>query len=130
MLLRDAQTLGETILQAAIDPLIVLDRDLRVKLANSAFYRAFGLTSAAVLERSLAEIEDGAWNSSALRGLLESVLDPEGPAESASTVSVAGAGNGTLRLSARRLRSGTDAPPLVLLSFQGLGSESGSPSRT
>jgi PAS domain-containing protein len=40
---KDGQTLAEAIVDTVREPLVVLDRDLRVVAANRSFYQTFGV---------------------------------------------------------------------------------------
>jgi two-component system CheB/CheR fusion protein len=71
----DARRIVETITQ----PLLVLDRDLRVTYANPAFYRTFALTADASLGRRLRDLGDGQWQIPELARLLTEVLAVERP---------------------------------------------------
>ncbi|MEX2672627.1 MAG: PAS domain S-box protein [Phycisphaeraceae bacterium] len=68
---RGGATLGTPILQAVLDPLLVLDEDFRVSMANDAFCDAFESPREQVIGRSFFELHDGAWNSSEIRQCLE-----------------------------------------------------------
>jgi two-component system CheB/CheR fusion protein len=122
LLVRDAQSFGETIVHSVSDPLLVVDDELRVKLANQAFCRVLGLSSSAIIERSLADVGDGAW-ASAVRDLLRSVLDPQGAGEGSALVSDGGGRMESLRLTARRLPSYGDGRPLALLTVKELAAK-------
>jgi two-component system CheB/CheR fusion protein len=56
------------------EPLLVLDDQLRIEVANPAFCERFELTAEACRGRGLAELFDGRWNDPQLRRQLESVL--------------------------------------------------------
>jgi len=51
-----------------------LDGDLRVTVANPAFYRAFGVSQQETEKRLIYELGNGQWNISRLRQLLEEVV--------------------------------------------------------
>jgi signal transduction histidine kinase/DNA-binding response OmpR family regulator len=56
------------------EPLLVLDASLRVRTANSAFYRTFGLLPGDTEARLVDEIGDGQWGGSDLRTLLDDIV--------------------------------------------------------
>jgi PAS domain S-box-containing protein len=66
--------LFESVVETVREPLLVLDADLRVRIANRAFYRAFVTTLDALDGCHLWEIGDHAWDSPALRELLENII--------------------------------------------------------
>ncbi|MEJ0021861.1 MAG: EAL domain-containing protein [Candidatus Doudnabacteria bacterium] len=67
----------EAVFDTVREPLLVLDGDLRIKEANSAFYATFKLLKKDVVGQPLYTIEKGQWNIPRLRKLLEEIL-PEG----------------------------------------------------
>jgi two-component system CheB/CheR fusion protein len=68
----------EEMIRASRGPMLVLDRDLQVLAANSAFHRTFRTRPADVRSRRLYELNGGAWDTPELRRLLEEVLPAEG----------------------------------------------------
>jgi two-component system CheB/CheR fusion protein len=69
-----ARNLAESIVDTVRDPLIVLDRDLRVVSASRSFYLGFRVTPEETVGRRLYELGNGQWQIPALRELLETVL--------------------------------------------------------
>lgn len=65
---------AEAVLRTMHDALIVLSADLRVILANEAYYKAFQATPDQVEGRLLYDLDDGHWDIPELRMLLEDVL--------------------------------------------------------
>jgi hypothetical protein len=93
----------------------VLDNALCVKKANRAFYQTFRLSEQDAESRVLYDVAEGAWDTPALRDLLEKVLlenrafeefelEPEFPR----------AGRKRLRMNARRLTGGE----MILMSIE------------
>jgi PAS domain S-box-containing protein len=72
--IKDGQTLAEAIVDTVREPLVVLDRDLRVVAANRSFYQTFGVEPQTTLGRMFYELGNGEWNIPALRKLLEDVI--------------------------------------------------------
>lgn len=68
------RVLAEAIVDTVREPLIVLDRDLRVVSASRSFYRTFAMESRNTLGRMFYELGDGQWDIPALRKLLEDVI--------------------------------------------------------
>jgi signal transduction histidine kinase/CheY-like chemotaxis protein len=56
------------------EPLIILDRNLAVRAANSAFYEAFHVTRAETEGRHIYDLGNGQWGLPALRTLLEDIV--------------------------------------------------------
>ena len=70
----DARDYLEAIVTTVWEPLIVLDKNLRVKSANSAFYTTFQVSEIATEGRLIYELGEKQWNIPALRTLLEEIL--------------------------------------------------------
>jgi PAS domain S-box-containing protein len=71
---KDGQTLAEAIVDTVREPLVVLDRDLRVVAANRSFYQTFGVEPQTTLGRMFYELGIGEWNIPVLLKLLEDVI--------------------------------------------------------
>lgn len=72
--IKDAQEYAEAIVETVREPLLVLNADLRVQRANTAFYLLFGGIPQEVDGQFLYELGKGQWNIPQLRTLLEKVL--------------------------------------------------------
>ncbi|MGD0027221.1 MAG: histidine kinase dimerization/phosphoacceptor domain -containing protein [Xanthobacteraceae bacterium] len=66
--------LAEAIVDTVREPLVVLDRDLRVVTASRSFYETFRVERQHTVGRKLYELGGGQWNIPALRKLLEEVI--------------------------------------------------------
>jgi PAS domain S-box-containing protein len=69
-----ARTLTDAIVDTVHEPLVVLDRDLRVVMASRSFYQTFGVVPDDTQGRLFYELADGQWEIPALRKLLEEVI--------------------------------------------------------
>jgi len=69
-----AHELAASIVETMREPLLVLDEQLRVVLANLSFYRTFQTTPREVEQQLLYHLCNGAWNIPDLRTLLEEIL--------------------------------------------------------
>ena len=67
-------SLAKAIVDTVREPLVVLDRDLRVIAASRSFYRTFAVEPGITQGRKLYELGDGQWNIPALRTVLEDVI--------------------------------------------------------
>lgn len=67
-------TLAEAIVDTVREPLVVLDRDLRVIAASRSFYQTFATEPGDTDGRMLFELGDGQWNIPALRNVLENII--------------------------------------------------------
>jgi PAS domain S-box-containing protein len=70
----ESASVFEAIVGTVRQPLLVLDRDFTVRLANRAFRVFFGESAAEVDGRHLYEIGDGLWDLPALRTLMDAVV--------------------------------------------------------
>ena len=72
--LAHGHTLAEAIVDSVREPLVVLDRDLRVIAASRSFYRTFAVERRNTQGRKLYLLGDGQWNIPALRTVLEDII--------------------------------------------------------
>jgi signal transduction histidine kinase/CheY-like chemotaxis protein len=70
----DLQNFAVEIFDTAREPLLVLDAALRVRSANSAFYRTFAVSAPETENRLVYELGNGQWGLPALRTLLEEII--------------------------------------------------------
>jgi two-component system CheB/CheR fusion protein len=69
-----AQLLTEGIVNTVVEPLIVLDKDLKVIRASSTFFRYFMVTTEMTIGHKIYELGNGQWDIPDLRELLEDIL--------------------------------------------------------
>jgi signal transduction histidine kinase len=107
----------KTILNAVIDPLVVLGDDLHVQTANRAFYEWFGASREQMQRVPLSDLGDHAWQASGLWSSLKATLADNSHCR---TVEFEGTfpniGRRAVLLEARRL--GGDGTPRVLLALR------------
>ncbi len=72
--INDARVYSETIVRTVQHPLLVLNRDMRVRTANTAFRELFAVFEEEPKGRLIFELGTGEWNNPPLRGLLDKVL--------------------------------------------------------
>jgi two-component system CheB/CheR fusion protein len=72
--LNNARLYTEGIINTIRDPLIILDRDLKVKRATDGFYNKFKVTEKETEGQYFYELGNGQWDIPALRELLGSIL--------------------------------------------------------
>lgn len=63
-----------TVVDVVREPVLVLDKDFRVLVANEPFYRTFHVEPADTESKVVYELGDGQWNIPALKKLLEDIL--------------------------------------------------------
>lgn len=64
----------KTVVDVVREPVLILDKDLRVMFANESFYRTFQVELNDTENRNVYELGNGQWNIPALRKLLEDIL--------------------------------------------------------
>lgn len=64
----------KTIVDIVREPILILDKDLRVMAANESFCRTFQVESKDTESKIVYELGNGQWNIPALRKLLEDIL--------------------------------------------------------
>jgi two-component system CheB/CheR fusion protein len=72
--IRESQEYADAIVETVREPLLVLNADLRVQRANTAFYLLFGGVPQEVDGQYFYELGKGQWNIPQLRTLLEKIL--------------------------------------------------------
>jgi two-component system CheB/CheR fusion protein len=125
MVLSQARTYFENIVDTVRGPLIVLDSDLRVVSANRAFYRTFDLLPADVQGRPLWDLAGGAWSTGALREQVERVLPGSSTFEGVEIDAVfPRVGGKHMIINGRRLERQIGLPGLILLAMEERGGAS------
>src|SRR5471030_1317723 len=77
----DASLLATAIVATVREPLIVLDRDLRVVVASRSFYSTFDISEKITRGRKLYELDAAIWDIPELRALLEKIVPEHGVME-------------------------------------------------
>src|SRR5205807_8474437 len=73
-LVPDLQNFAQDVFDTVREPLLVLDAALRVRSANTAFYKTFRISPAETEGRHVYELGNGQWGLTALRTLLEDIV--------------------------------------------------------
>jgi chemotaxis protein methyltransferase CheR len=77
----DGRALAQAIVDTVREPLLVLDKDLRVIAASRSFYLTFRVTRQETQGRLLYALGDGQWDIPALRAILEKIAPEHGVME-------------------------------------------------
>lgn len=110
---------AESIVETVRKPLVILGRDLRVRMANRAFYLTFRVTKKETEGAALFELGCGQWDIPALRTLLEEVLPRDSQFQDFEVShEFPGIGHRVMLLSARRLSDSGSRPGMILLAFE------------
>src|SRR6476661_5501948 len=73
-ILQEVQSFAEAIVETVREPLLVLDKDLHVKMANQSFLGTFRASKRETEGRLLYELGNGQWDIPELRRLLEDII--------------------------------------------------------
>ena len=115
----DGRALAEAIVDTLREPLLVLDKDLRVVAASRSFYLTFMVNRQDVQGRPIYALGDGQWNIPSLRLLLEEIL-PQHTVMEAYQVEhdFAQIGRRTMLLNARAVFHESHTQTLILLAIE------------
>jgi PAS domain S-box-containing protein len=115
----DIEGLSDIIVQTVREPMLVLDAELRVQLANHSFYSTFLVTPEQTLGKLIYELGNRQWDIAALRKLLDDFLSTDGNFEDYLVEhDFPDIGRRAILLNARRLHDGDDTTKLILLVFE------------
>jgi PAS domain S-box-containing protein len=110
---------AENIIATLREPFVVLDKSLRVRTANAAFYRDFHASKEETEGRFVYDLGNGQWDIPQLRTLLSQVLSNSHPVEDFEVEHAFPAlGRRNMLLNARRFPPDGDDAELVLLAIE------------
>jgi PAS domain S-box-containing protein len=110
---------AENIIATLREPFVVLDNSLRVRTANSAFYRDFHASKEETEGHFVYALGNGQWDIPQLRSLLSQVLSNSHPVEDFEVDHAFPAlGRRNMLLNARRFPPDSKEPELVLLAIE------------
>ena len=116
--LTEAQQYAESIVATIREPLLVLDKHLRVKTANNAFYKTFHVNKKDTENVLIYDLGKKQWNIPALRTLLEEILPQRTDfIDFEVTQTFSGIGEKILLLNARRIVQKNQGEELILLAL-------------
>ena len=114
-----ALAFAENIIATLREPFVVLDKNLRVRTANTAFYRNFHAAEEETKGRFVYELGNGQWDIPQLRTLLSLALSNSQPVEDFEVEHAFPViGRRNMLLNARRFPPETNDPDLVLLAIE------------
>jgi PAS domain S-box-containing protein len=115
----DASLLAQAIVDTVREPLLVLDRDLRVVVASRSFYLTFGMTPEATQGQKIYDLDEGVWQIPELRLLLERIVPEHGVMEGFEVErDFPRIGRRTMLLNARKVFYEGNGHTTVLLAFE------------
>ena len=117
--LQTALAYADNIIATLREPFVVLDKTLRVRTANAAFYRDFHVSREETEGRFVYDLGNGQWDIPQLRTLLAEVLSSRHPVEDFEVDhAFPDLGQRNMLLNARRFPPESDDPTLVLLAIE------------
>ena len=115
----DAWALAQGIVDTVREPVLVLDKDLRVIAASRSFYSAFKVSPEDTQGRLLYTLGDGQWDIPKLRVLLEKIIPEKGVMEGYEVEhEFPGLGHRTMCLNARQVFYEGGADTTILLGME------------
>lgn len=121
--LQDKATFIEGMREAMHEPVVALDRQLRLHSPSQSFAQAFGLALADLHGQTLATLNGGAWNQPALREQLQRLFEsPDDPSFDNLVLEAdfGNVGRRRVQLYGRRIQHQGKATPWILLGVQAL----------
>ncbi len=116
---RDAQEYAESIVETIREPLLILDKDLKVVSANNAFYRNFKLKSEETMGKFVYNLGNRQWDIPRLKKLLEDILPKNSSFEGFEVEhDFPGTGKRKMILNARRIHQKNKQAELILLAIE------------
>jgi PAS domain S-box-containing protein len=126
-ILNDSLNYANTIISTLREPFLVLDKDLRVRSANDAFYKFFRVTAQETEDQIIGELGNRQWSDSTLLASLTEVLTKDQPIDDFEVdYSFAHIGRKVMRLNARRVNWVANYSELILLAIEDVTERRGS----
>jgi two-component sensor histidine kinase len=115
----DGRALAQAIVNTIREPLLVLDKDLRVVTANRSFYLMFRMKSQDVQDRPIYALGDGQWNVPELRLLLGNIVPHHAVMDAYELEQdFSGIGRRTMLLNARKVFYEDNSHTAILLAIE------------
>lgn len=120
----ESWTYIKTVVDVVHEPVLILDKDLRVMAANECFYQKFKVDPKDTNKKIVYELGNGQWNIPALRKLLEEILPKETFFKGFQVIhTFPSIGKKVMILNARQIHFKEDTtselfPPIILLSME------------
>ena len=109
----------EDIVETAREPLLVLDSDLRVNLANRSFYDSFKVTPEETIGKLIYDLGNRQWDIPKLRTLLEEILPKDNKFDDYEVDHVfSSIGHKIMLLNARRITQKETVSQMILLAIE------------
>ncbi|WP_255516918.1 CheR family methyltransferase [Larkinella sp. C7] len=117
--LNGARLYSESIVTSIREPLVILDKALRIKTANLAFYKKFNFTELETEDKLFYELQNHQWDDPGLQGQLEKIIPQRVKLENFEiTLPFPVLGERTMLLNARQVANEHAVEPLILLAIE------------
>ena len=117
--LNAARDYSDSIITTIREPLIVLDKTLRIKTANAAFYKKFNTVEHDTEGKLFYEIQNYRWDDSVMRSMLERIITQKEPLTDLEiNLKFPSVGKRTLVLNARQIINEKNNEQLILLAIE------------
>lgn len=115
----EAKDFAESIISTLHEPLLVLDKNLRIKKANAAFYKSFQVSEKDTVGKLIYELGNRQWNVPDLKLLLEDILPLKSMFENFEVRhNFPNVGERIVLLNAREIIGDTESEKLILLAIE------------
>ncbi|WP_421799924.1 CheR family methyltransferase [Haliscomenobacter sp.] len=116
--IEELYTYYETILATVHEPMLVLDKNIRIKSVNQAFCSTFQVSEDEIIGASLFKLSNSQWNIPALRELLEDIVPKNKRFHNFEVdQDFVGIGHKTLLLNAHRIEQASKNEELIVLTM-------------
>ena len=117
--IKESRDYAEAIVETVREPLVVLDKNLKVKTANRSFYQTFQTSPEETEEHLIYEMGNRQWDIPDLKKLLEDLL-PQNTSFQDFEIKheFPAIGRKIMRLNARRIFQGDNGPQMILLAIE------------
>ncbi len=117
--LQEALEYSDAIIATVREPLLVLDKELRIITANRSFYRTFQVKPAETEKRLIYDLGNRQWDIPGLRDLLENILPMNNAFEDFEVEhDFKSIGRKTMLLNARKIYRKMNHVEMILLAFE------------
>jgi two-component system, chemotaxis family, CheB/CheR fusion protein len=116
---KESRDYARAIVETVREPLVVLDKEQRVKTANRSFYRTFQAKPEETENRQIYELGNHQWEIPGLRILLEEILPQKTSFQDFEVEhDFQGIGHRTMLLNARQIKQRGDGSQMILLAIE------------
>ncbi len=110
---------AEAIIDTIREPLLILDKSLKIKSANKAFYKTFKVSKQNIVRQSIFEIGNKQWNIAELKTLLGAILPKNKSFQDFEVIhDFPKLGKRTLLFNARQILTSSESKNLILLAIE------------